>query len=128
MTDNIVLAGVGTFNLAFKDKTGSERRKTGTAPGLPVIMSIKSTDFTDAKTKVKGTRTVVRFDEYIVIDAAGTVAPVSGYMVVSIPTGSVDLTSATLRQSQSMGYLLNSGIATGDQLGLASAIFVTKEQ
>jgi len=129
MTSNPVLVGIGTYNSVFSDKVaGSERRKSGTAPGLPVVLSIKHSPYVDSKTKVKGTRSVVRFDENIVIDAVGTVAPVSAYVVMAIPEGSVDLTAAVQRAIKSLVLLLASDTAATDQLGLGTAIFVNKEQ
>jgi hypothetical protein len=129
MTTNPVLTGVGTFDLVFSDKTaGSERRKVGTAPGLPVVLSIKHAPYVDSKTKVKGTRSVVRFDESIVIDAVGTIAPLSAYLVMAIPEGSVDISAAVLRQIKSLVLLLATDTAAADQLGQGQAIFNVKNQ
>jgi hypothetical protein len=129
MDNNLVMTGIGTFNQVYSDKeAGSKRAKTGVSPGLEHILTIKHTSFVENSTKVKYRRSVVRFDQNIVIDAVGTIAPISIYQVAAVPLGSVDISAAVINNVHALTVLLASGIADSTQLGKGSAIYVTGEQ
>jgi len=126
---NIALNGIGTFNHVFSDEDkGSKRAKAGTAPGLPHFLTIRHTDYRDPVTKVSGRKSVVRFDQYVVIDPVGTIAPVSLYTVAAIPTGSVDLSAVVLANIKALSTVLASGLSDQYQLGLGQVIFNEQNQ
>jgi hypothetical protein len=127
MTDDITL-GLGTYALSFKDKDGSERRVTGLAPALACKLSIKSQPYVDSATKVAGTRTVVRIDRNLLLETGGAIAPLSAYLVLAIPAGSLITTSNIGEIVDEFTRLLGSGIATGSQLNKGQAIFVNQEK
>jgi hypothetical protein len=131
MDTNLGLSAFGTFNLVYSDKTdGSKRAKTGTSPGLSHALTVKHTEFVDGSTKVKFRRSLVRFDQNIVIDAVGTIAPVSAYLVVATPLGSVDISAAVNNNVYALSMLLATaaGVPNANMLGLSGPIFVTGEQ
>jgi hypothetical protein len=115
-----------TFAQSFSDQTGSERREVSRGVNLPEILSVKHQDYVDSKTKIPGTRSVVRLDRYVEV-TDGRIVPVSAHVVVSVPADaaivSTDVTSCIDR-------LVNLLHGTTNTLGLdqKSAVFVTKEQ
>jgi len=128
MNDNIGPLTLGTYNLRFKDASGSERRVAGTAPNLPIIMTIKAQEYVDSKTKVPGRRTVLRIDQHLALETGGTIAPLSAYLVVSVPQGSLVSGNNIQNIIQDIVRVVGMGVAAGDQLSLSQAIFSTGEQ
>lgn len=123
MNDNIGPLVLGTYNLSFKDKDGSLRSVVGTAPSLPIALSIKSQTYTDTATKVPGTRTVVRIDQHLLLETGGVIAPLSAYMVVARPQGSL-ITLTNIRNIVTdIIRVVGPAVAAGDQLALDQAIF-----
>jgi len=129
MDNNIELNTIGTFNLVYSDKdAGSLRRKTGLPVSTPIELTIRHTDYVDSKTKISGRRSVVRLDRYMVIDAAGTIAPISSYVVFAVPKGSVDLTAAITSNMSVLTQLLGTQIEATTQHNKVGAIVVNGEQ
>jgi hypothetical protein len=114
-----------TFTQAFSDKSaGSERREVSRGVNLPEIMTVRHQEYTDSVTKLKGIRSVLRFDRHMAL-TAGIIAPVSAYLVVTVPSdpaiGSSDVLAVVERIAQT--------IQEDDSgLDLADEIFVNKEQ
>lgn len=130
MDNNIVLAvPATTLNMVYSDRdAGSLRRATGRSPSLPLELNIKSTPYVDNVTKVAGRRTVIRFDEKVVVDAVGTIATLSAYVVYAVPQGNVDLGPKIYDLSTRMTCLLGNALPAGDQLNKVSAIVMVGEQ
>lgn len=127
MNANIGPLILGTYNSIFSDAEGSERRVSGTAPGTPIVMSIKKQPYVDTKTKVSGKRTVLRIDKHVAVETGGAISPISAYLVVAVPNGAAVATNDVLNVVQDIVRVVGNQ-AIGDQLGLAQAIFVTGEQ
>lgn len=127
MDDNITLKS-GSFVLNFKDKDGSERRVYGLAPATPAILTVKSQPYVDSVTKVSGKRTVVRVDRYYALETGGIIAPISAYMVVAVPNGSL-ITSANVTDLvEDICRLVGDDISTANQLQQGVPIFLTGER
>jgi hypothetical protein len=113
------------FKLASSSKAeGSERREVSRGVNLPEVMTIRHQEYTDSATKLKGIRSVVRFDRHVAL-IDGRIAPVSAYLVVAVPSdpniGSADVLAAVERIAQ---------VIQEDDSGLdlPDEIFVNKEQ
>jgi len=114
-----------SFKLAFSDKiAGSERREVSRGVNLPEIMTVRHQEYTDSVTKLKGVRSVVRFDRHLAL-TDGRIAPVSAYLVVTTPSDP-NITSADVL---AVVKRVASTVSTYDTgLDLPDEIFVSKEQ
>lgn len=130
MDNTVEMNANGTYVLIYSDKdSGSLRRKYGLPASLGIEMSIKHTDYVDSKTKVSGKRHVVRLDKFVAIDAAGTIAPVSTYVVCAVPESTIDLTTSVNQLVSTLVQLLgNQSVAAADQMNKATGIFIGGEQ
>jgi hypothetical protein len=113
-----------TFKLASADKVnGSERREVSRGVNLPEIMTVRHQDYTDSTTKLKGVRSVLRFDRHVAL-VDGRIAPVSAYLVVTVPSdpniGSADVLAAVER-------IVNTIQEDDTGLDLMDELFVNKE-
>lgn len=127
MDDNITLK-TGSYVLNYKDKDGSERRAYGLAPATPAILTVKSQPYVDSVTKVKGKRTVVRVDRYYALETGGTIAPISAYMVVAVPDGSLITAANVTDLVEDICRLVGDDISTANQLQQGVPIFLTGER
>lgn len=114
-----------SFKLRASDLVaGSERREISRGVNLPEVMTIKHQDYVDSGTKLPGVRSVLRFDRHLLL-TAGFIAPVSAYVVVSVPkdTGvtSADVLAVVER-------LINTLQEDDTGLDLMDEIFVNREQ
>jgi len=126
MNDNLTMNGV-TFALSFKDQAGSERRDASRGVNLPCVMSVKNQPYTDSKTKVKGQRTVLRFDRYKVA-STGTIVPVSAYLVTTIPEDGLIVDEDVNDVLAHIRGCLNAPTdVTNPGLNLATSLFINKE-
>lgn len=123
MNDNISSMTLGTYNLKYKDESGSLRQVAGTAPSLPITMSIKSQRYVDSATKVAGTRTVLRIDQSLLLETGGVIAPLSAYLVVAVPDGSLITLNNVSNIVRDIVLLVGPAVAAGDQLNLVQGIF-----
>jgi hypothetical protein len=84
MTDDLTIDTL-SFKLRFSDKKdGSERRETSRGVTLPTVMTIRHQDIIDSATKLPCTRSVLRFDRYVLADN-GQIVPVTSYRVTQVP-------------------------------------------
>lgn len=113
-----------SFNQVFSDKAGSLRREVSRGPNIPTEMKVAHSDYVDSSTKLKGKRSLLRFDRYIEL-ADNTIAPISAYVVVTHPTDSAVASADILAV---VGHLLNTLTSGGTGLDLDDEIFVNKEQ
>lgn len=113
-----------SFNQVFSDKAGSLRREVSRGPNLPTEMKVAHADYTDSSTKLKGKRSLLRFDRYIEL-SDDSIAPVSAYVVVTHPTDanveSTDIIAV-------VEALINTLQEDDTGLDLMDEIFVNKEQ
>lgn len=128
MNDTLV-GGLGTYNLIHRDaQAGSLRKVAGLAPSLSIALSIKSQEYVDSGTKVPGTRTVFRIDQNLLLETGGQIAPLSAYVVLARPQGSL-ITAANCRAIiRDLVIFLGNAVPAGDQAGLDQAIFVDGAQ
>lgn len=112
------------FTLAFNGKDGSERREISRGVNLPEVMSVKHQNYTDSATKLPGTRSVLRFDRYVEL-SSGVIAPVSAYLVVTVPKDP-DATSADVLAV--VERIVNTIQEDDTGLDLADEIFVSRQQ
>jgi hypothetical protein len=87
-------------------------------------MKVAHTDYTDSSTKLKGKRSLLRFDRYIEL-ADDTIAPVSAYVVVTHPTDAAVTSTDILAVIE---CLVNTLQEDDTGLDLMDEIFVNKEQ
>lgn len=82
------------FKKSFDEKDGSERVSTARGINTPDKLVIRRQSYTDASTKVKGTRYNGRVDRYDV-DANNTIVVTSAYFVIAVPEtiGSTEVTN-----------------------------------
>lgn len=113
-----------SFNQVFSDKAGSLRREVSRGPNLPTEMKVAHSDYVDSSTKLKGKRSLVRFDRYIEL-SDDTIAPVSAYVVVTHPIDSAVTSSDILAAVE---CLINTLQEDDTGLDLMDEIFVNKEQ
>jgi hypothetical protein len=114
-----------SFNLKHNDATeGSERREVSRGVNLPEVMTIKSQPYVDAKTKVSGKRTVLRFDRYVA-GTDGQPLAVSAYLVVAVPSDTAVVSADVLAVIAHINGVLD---ATSPNLDLGDEIFVNGEQ
>jgi hypothetical protein len=123
MNNNLTVSALA-FNLAFTDKNGSERREVSRGVNLPEVMSVRHQEYTDSSTKVKGVRSVLRFDRHLLL-SSGIIAPVSAYLVVTTPTDTGVASSDVLAVVE---RIVNTIQEDDTGLDLADEIFVTREQ
>lgn len=113
------------FKLAFSDKAnGSERREISRGVNLPEVMTVKHQQYTDSSTKLKGRRSVLRFDRYLEL-TDGQIVPVSAYLVVAVPADA-GITSADVQAV--VERVVNTIQEDDTGLDLADEIFVNGEQ
>lgn len=72
------------FKKSFDEKGGSERRSTTRGLNTPDVLSIKTQDYVDSKTKVSGQRYTGRVDR-TTIDANLQSITTSCYFVFAVP-------------------------------------------
>lgn len=125
MDQNLTVSTL-TFTGIYSDlDVGSLRREISRGVNLPEEMTIKHQSYTDSKTKVKGTRSVLRFDRYVASALNGTPIPVSAYLVVTTPED----TGVTSADVQAVVERIVHTIQEDDSgLNLADAIFVSRQQ
>jgi len=115
-----------TFDLSKSGDAGSERRDISRGVNLPEILTIRHSEYIDARTKVPGIRSNVLIDRYVAL-ADGRIAPVRLSLTVAVLSdsnvGSADVTAVTTRLVN-----LIHGTTNTSGLELASAIFVSKQQ
>lgn len=113
-----------TFALSYSDKTGSLRREVSRGPSLPEELSIKHQAYVDSATKLPGTRSVVRIDRHVAL-TDGRVAPVSAYLVVTVPNDAAVVSADVLAAVERIAQIIQED-DTG--LDLADEIFVGRQQ
>lgn len=125
MTNDLTIDTL-SFKLRFSDKdAGSERRETSRGANLPEILTIKHSEVVDSSTKLKSTRSVVRLDRHMELEAESKVAPVSAYIVVQRPNSASVTSADILAVVQRLVTILQED-DTG--LDLMDEIFVNLEQ
>lgn len=115
-----------TFNQVYSDKSESLRREVSRGVNLPTEMRVAHQEYTDSKTKVKGTRHLVRFDRYVTL-STGIIVPVSAYTVVTVPTDSSVTSADVLAVAQHLNNALFASTQTSG-LDLKDEVFVNQEQ
>lgn len=115
-----------SFNQVYSDKSESLRRDVSRGVNLPTELRISHQEYTDSKTKVKGTRHLVRFDRHVAF-SSGVIAPVSAYAVVAVPGDSAVTSADVLAVAQHLNNVLFASTQTSG-LDLKDEIFVTQEQ
>lgn len=124
MNNNLTISTL-SFNMRHNDATeGSERREVSRGVNLPEVMTIKSQDYIDSKTKVPGRRTVLRFDRYVA-GSDGQPIPVSAYLVVSTPKDAAITSADVLAVIARINGVIDT---TSPNLDLGDEIFVNGEQ
>jgi len=113
-----------SFNQVYSDQAGSLRREVSRGVNLPTELKIAHTEYTDSSTKLKGTRSLARFDRKVEL-STGVIAPVSAYVVVTRPTDADVTSTDILAVVQHLISLLQED-DTG--LDLMDEIFVNGEQ
>jgi len=113
------------FKLVYSDKDGSLRREISRGVNLPEELSIKHQPYTDSATKLPGTRSVVRIDRFLDVDGEGKIAPVSAYMVVTVPQQVGVVSADVLAVVQRLITVLQED---DSGLDLMDEIFVSREQ
>lgn len=117
-----------SFTQRFSDKqNGSERREISRGVNLPEVMTVKHQDYVDSKTKVPGTRSVLRFDRYV-LGADGKILPVSAYLVVAAPIDTNITTTDIQAVVTRVASVVNATSAVANGLGLSDEIFDAKQQ
>lgn len=125
MDQNLTVSTLA-FNQIFSDQVaGSMRREISRGVNLPEEMTIKHQTYTDSKTKVKGTRSVLRFDRYVASALNGQPIPVSAYLVVTTPEDT-GVTSADVLAV--IERIVNTIQEDDTGLDLADEIFVGRQQ
>jgi len=113
-----------TFAQKWSDESGSFRNEVSRGANLPTELRIAHSKYTDSKTKLPGTRSLVRFDR-TVAGSAGNPVVLSAYVVVTVPTDTgivnADITAV-------VGHLLGLLDNTSPNLDKVSDIFVTRLQ
>lgn len=123
--DNNLTISTLTFNLAYSDKAaGSERRETSRGVNLPEVMTVRHQEYTDSATKLKGVRSVLRFDRHLAL-TDGRIAPVSAYLVVTAPSDPNVASSDVLAVVE---RIVNTIQEDDTGLDLADEIFVSRQQ
>jgi hypothetical protein len=113
-----------TFNLAYSDKSGSERREVSRGVNLPEVLTIKHQPYVDAATKLPGVRSVVREDYHVAI-SDGRIVPVSAYLVVAVPNDALVTSAHVLAAVERIAQIIQED---DSGLDLADEIFVNHEQ
>jgi hypothetical protein len=113
-----------TFNLAYSDKTGSERREVSRGVNLPEVLSIKHQPYVDAASKLPGVRSVVRLDRHVAI-SDGRILPVSAYLVVTVPNDALITSSDVLAAVERIAQVIQED---DSGLDLPDEIFINHEQ
>lgn len=123
MNNNLTISG-RVFNLAFADKTGSERRNSSRGPSLPDVMTVKHQIVKEAD-GVTRTRSLLKFDRYVTL-STGEIRPVTGQMQVIAPVDAhVTLADIMAVVNDTLNVTNNNPAVTG--LDLAAAVFSNKE-
>lgn len=115
-----------TFNLTKSGDLGSERREVSRGVNLPEILHIRHREYQDPKTKVPGVQTNAMIERYVAL-ASGLIVPVKASLTVSVPSDVNILSSDVTAVTDRLVNLIH-GTTNTSGLGLASAIFVSKEQ
>lgn len=124
MDNNLTINSLA-LSFRFSDKSnGSERINVSAGANLPLKMTVKHQQYTDSATKLKGRRSLLRFDK--TIDGLdGTLPVVSGYLVVTVPNHpAVTATHIT----DTVAMIEETIQADGAGVKLADEIFVNQEQ
>lgn len=122
--NNALTLSTLTFNLAFSDKTGSERREVSRGVNLPEVLSIKHQSYVDSATKLPGVRSVVRVDRHVAI-TDGRIVPVSAHLVVAVPNDAMIESADVLAAVERIAQVIQED---DSGLDLADEIFVNHEQ
>jgi len=113
-----------TFAQAYSDETGSYRKEVSRGINLPTELRIAHSKYTDSKTKLPGTRSLVRFDR-TVAGASGDPVVVSAYVVVTVPEDTAivsgDITAV-------VGHILGLLDNTAPNLDKVTDVFVNRLQ
>lgn len=125
MNNNLTIDTL-SFNLVFSDKNESLRRDISRGVNLPTEMRVAHQEYVDSKTKVKGRRSLVRFDRFVSLSSS-VIAPVSAYAVVTVPTDTSVTSADVLAVVQHLNNVLFASTQTAG-LDLKDEIFVTQEQ
>lgn len=124
--DNNLTISTLTFNLVSGPDAvaGSVRKEVSRGVNLPEIMSVKSQETTNSKTKVKETRTTLRFDRHLELNS-GTIGSVAAQLTVIAPKDVNVTTADVLAVVERIVHTIQE-----DDSGLnkAEAIFVNGEQ
>lgn len=115
-----------TFKQVYGDKTESLRREVSRGVNLPTEMRVAHQEYTDSKTKVKGRRSLVRFDRHVAL-STGVIAPVSAYAVVTVPNDTGVVSADILAVIQHINNVLFASTQTAG-LDLKDEVFVSQEQ
>lgn len=123
MNSNLTISG-RTFNLAYADKNGSERRNTARGTSLPDVMTIKHQQTKEAD-GVTRTRSLLKFDRYVTL-STGEIRSVTGQMQVIAPVdANVTLTDIMAVTNDMLNVTNNNPAVNG--LDQAAAVFSNKE-
>lgn len=121
--DNNLTVSTLSFALRYSDAVaGSERREVSRGVNLPEVMTIRSQETTNSKTKVKEDRIQMRFDRHVEL-SDGTIGSVAASLVVIVPKDPNVVDADVLAVVARINNVID---AAG--LNKASAIFVSREQ
>lgn len=113
-----------TFAQRWSDESGSERQETSRGINLPTAMRIAHSPYVDSKTKMPGTRSLLRFDR-TVAGVSGNPVVISAYVVVTVPTDTAivnaDITAV-------VGHIVGVLDNTSPNLDKITDIFVSRLQ
>jgi len=124
MTNDLTIDTL-SFKLAFSDEKGSKRIETSRGVTLPEVMTIRHREITDSATKLPSFNSVLRVDRHLSLTVEGVIAPVSAYVVVTVPKSASVNSSDVLAVIQRLVTILQED-DTG--LDLMDEIFVNHEQ
>jgi hypothetical protein len=124
MDNNLTISTLSFVLRASDLVAGSERRETSRGVNLPEVMTIRSQETTNSKTKVKEDRINLRFDRHIEL-ADGTIGSVAASLVVIVPKDSNVTSADVLAVIARINGVID---ATSPNLDLGTEIFVNREQ
>lgn len=124
MTNDLTISTLSFTLKGNSPKDGSERREISRGVNLPEVMTIKTQDYIDSKTKVSGKRTVLRFDR-TVAGSDGQPLVVSAYLVCMVPTDTAVVSADVLAVIARINGVID---ATSPNLALDEEIFVGGQQ
>lgn len=89
------------FEKSFDNETGSQRQSSARGINIPDVLIVKSQEYVDSETKVKGRRFNGRVDRYNVDAITGQKYKYSAYFIIEVPelavTGDTTAVVATFK-------------------------------